>query len=197
VYFDPGVIAWLGAGTSRVPHAELTRPVVKDHELGLALRELFARLESWSIGRCVANADVMACEESLVCTFGLLLSRYATDSCSEEACGDVKRARDRLADELLSPPTLAELALMTGVSKYQLLRRFERAYGVPPSAWLRMQRTERARVLIADGQSLAQAAASCGFADQSHMTRNFVDQFGFTPGAWQRTVARARPRAQN
>jgi AraC-like DNA-binding protein len=79
---------------------------------------------------------------------------------------------------------------MAGLSKYQLLRRFEKAYGVPPHAWLRQQRAERARGHIRDGYGLAQAAASCGFADQSHMTRIFVRQFGFTPGAWQRAAAR-------
>jgi AraC-like DNA-binding protein len=66
------------------------------------------------------------------------------------------------------------------------LRRFEKAYGVPPHAWLLLQRGERARSLIREGSTLAQAATSCGFADQSHMTRLFVRQFGFTPGAWQR-----------
>ena len=34
-------------------------------------------------------------------------------------------------------------------------------------------------------------AAACGFSDQSHMTRTFARQFGFTPGAWQRAAARA------
>jgi AraC-like DNA-binding protein len=27
-----------------------------------------------------------------------------------------------------------------------------------------------------------------GFADQSHLTRVFARQFGFTPGAWRRAV---------
>ncbi len=80
------------------------------------------------------------------------------------------------------------MAAMAGLSKYQVLRRFERAYGLPPHAWLLQRRAERARVLIRDGLGLAAAAASSGFSDQSHMTRVFVRQFGFTPGAWQKTV---------
>ena len=100
----------------------------------------------------------------------------------------MKRVRERLADELLAPPTLAELAAMTGLSTYQVLRRFEKAYGVPPHAWLVLQRAERARHLIRNGADLAQAAAASGFSDQSHMTRIFARQFGFTPGAWQRAL---------
>jgi AraC-like DNA-binding protein len=93
--------------------------------------------------------------------------------------------RERLADELVEPPDLAEMARMTGLSRFQLLRRFERCYGVPPHAWLRQKRAERARAMIRDGATLSAAAAASGFADQSHMTRVFVRQFGFTPGAWR------------
>jgi AraC-like DNA-binding protein len=102
------------------------------------------------------------------------------------------RVRERLADELLEPPSLAELASMEGLSKYQLLRRFEKTYGVPPHAWLLARRAERARRLIRDGASLALAAASSGFADQSHMTRVFVRHFGFTPGAWRKAAGTRR-----
>ena len=31
---------------------------------------------------------------------------------------------------------------------------------------------------------LARAAADAGFADQSHMTRQFVRAYGLTPGRW-------------
>src|SRR2546426_4351702 len=85
-------------------------------------------------------------------------------------------------------PSLADLARLTGLSRYQVLRRFERAYGLPPHAWLLRRRAERARVLIRDGCTLAAAALETGFADQSHMTRVFARQFGFTPGAWRRAA---------
>jgi AraC-like DNA-binding protein len=42
--------------------------------------------------------------------------------------------------------------------------------------------------LIQRGADLALAAAASGFADQSHMTRIFVRQFGFTPGAWRKAL---------
>jgi AraC-like DNA-binding protein len=93
--------------------------------------------------------------------------------------------RERLADDLQNPPTLGELAAMVGASKYQLLRRFEKACGLPPHAWLQQQRAERARGLIRRGLPLAEAAAECGFSDQSHMTRVFARLYGFTPGAWR------------
>ncbi|MBC8058618.1 MAG: helix-turn-helix transcriptional regulator, partial [Rhizobiales bacterium] len=96
----------------------------------------------------------------------------------------------RLAAELCDPPCLAELAASAGLSRYQLLRHFEKEYGLPPHAWLQQQRVQSARGLIRRGTPLVQVAAACGFADQSHMTRVFARHLGFTPGAWQRASAR-------
>jgi AraC-like DNA-binding protein len=181
LYLDPEVMASMHG-----PDVELTRPVFQDARLRRALRRLFARLDAWHAAPGAGSADVLACEEALVEACAMLLDRHATAALLAEAAGDVRQVRERLADDLLAPPTLGEMAAMAGLSKYQLLRRFDKAYGVPPHAWLLQQRAERARQLIRAGLGLAQAAADCGFADQSHMTRLFVRQFGFTPGAWQR-----------
>jgi AraC-like DNA-binding protein len=35
------------------------------------------------------------------------------------------------------------------------------------------------------GDSLAEAAFASGFADQSHMTRQFHRTYGITPGRWR------------
>jgi AraC-like DNA-binding protein len=60
--------------------------------------------------------------------------------------------------------------------------------GDPPPPTLG-QRTEEALRGIGcdDGQI---AAVPAGFADQSHLTRVFVRQFGFTPGAYRRARQR-------
>lgn len=192
VYLDRDVITSMTGdpGAATASDVELTRPVIRDTRLSRALQRLLGHLEDWNAGQCPASAEVLACEESLVQTCGLLLDRHATTARIREARADVTQVRDRLADDPLESPTLSDMAKMAGLSKYQLLRRFEKSYGVTPHAWLLQQRAERARGLIRDGASLALAAASCGFADQSHMTRIFGRQFGFTPGAWQKAAAR-------
>lgn len=167
--------------------------VIRDARLRHALLRLLAHLERWHRDPAGNCADLLACEEALVETCGLLLDRHANTAVEREACAGMAQVRDRLADEALAAPSLGELARMAGLSKYQLLRRFQKVYGVTPHAWLLQQRAERARGLIQGGAALAAVAASCGFADQSHMTRIFTRQFGFTPGAWQKA---AGPRPQ-
>ncbi|MBI2771637.1 MAG: AraC family transcriptional regulator [Burkholderiales bacterium] len=186
VHLDVEVLAGLG-GDGNVA---LTQPVLSDAPLRSALMRLLRRLEAWHAQ--APASDALACEESLVQACALLLARHATQaSTMDDDGGGVALVRARLADSLLDAPSLTELAALAGaVSKFQLLRRFSKAYGATPHAWLVQQRAERARGLIGQGAALAHAAAQSGFADQSHMTRVFVRQFGFTPGAWQQAAAR-------
>ena len=89
---------------------------------------------------------------------------------------------ERLADDVEHAPTLDELAALSGTSRYTLVRQFGRRHGLPPMAWLMQLRLQRARDRIAAGWTLADTAVSCGFSDQSHLTRLFTRQFGHTPG---------------
>jgi AraC-like DNA-binding protein len=162
---------------------ELEQPVLRDPQLLIQLQRSLTRL----LGE--DGAVPLAAEEALVQVFGLAFSRHA--SRREQPCpgANVARVHERLADAALVAPSLSELAALAQLSKFQLLRRFRQAYGMTPFAWLQLQRAERARACIAAGASLADAAAIAGFADQSHMTRVFARQFGFTPGAWRRAAA--------
>jgi AraC-like DNA-binding protein len=189
VYVEPEVMASL-ASEAAESHAEVTLalPVLSDAPMRAAVLQLHANLAQWQAGR----QDALACEEALVQACRHLLARNSTHSAKQEpeAPANLERARQRLADDLQVAPTLAELAALAGLSRYQVLRRFAATYGVPPHTWLMQRRAEHARALIRQGSGLAQAAAASGFADQSHMTRIFARQFGFTPGAWQRAQAR-------
>jgi AraC-like DNA-binding protein len=193
IYLDPAAMASMNQHETPAADVRLTRPVIEDMTLIPPLRQLLRRLERWSASKHSPADAALGCEEALVRTSGLLLSAHSTALPTAEARVDVAQVRERLADNLVSPPSLSELAAIVGLSRYQLLRRFERVYGMAPFEWQRQVRAERARALIGTGSSLAQVAIECGFADQSHMTRAFVGHFGFTPGAW--ATARRTSRA--
>lgn len=190
VYLETDAFAAFAAPQSAPGALAFSRPVLSDAALRMALQRLFAQLDRWHAG----DVPALACEEALTLVCTRLLTCHGASPALPMARAvptrTLRDARDRLADDALAPPTLAELAAPSGISRYQLLRRFEQAWGLPPHAWLLQQRAERARRLIRDGAALAHAAIACGFADQSHLTRVFTRRFGFTPGAWARATAR-------
>lgn len=191
LYADPDFVGSIPGDGS--PVKEFSSPVIRDPAVGKALRRLLDRLQTRATMPSRGGAELLACDEALVDTFALLRGDHTTEPLARAVPDEVKRVRDRLADELQCPPSLTDLAAMVNLSKFQLLRRFERIYGVPPYRWLLLQRAEYARCRIRQGVDLAQAAACAGFADQSHMTRAFLRHFGFTPGAW-RNATRAQRR---
>ena len=74
---------------------------------------------------------------------------------------------------------------LAGVSKMSL-RAFERqflaSFHLTPQKYLRKLRLRIAsRALIYTSEPLSELALNCGFADQSHFTREFRRQFGRTP----------------
>lgn len=79
-----------------------------------------------------------------------------------------------------------ELASIADCHPVYLARVFRRRYGVSPGDYLRKRRLHRAVSLIARTRTLARAAASLGFVDESHLHRAFVAEFGMTPGAFRR-----------
>ncbi|HEY4104604.1 MAG TPA: AraC family transcriptional regulator [Polyangiaceae bacterium] len=77
--------------------------------------------------------------------------------------------------------SLDALAATAGLSKFQALRAFRRRYGLTPHAYQMCVRVKRVTQLLLSGSSLAEAAAECGFADQSHMNRHFKRILRVTP----------------
>jgi AraC-like DNA-binding protein len=182
IYIEPEVLAPI-AGRDDVA---FTKPAFADARLRRAITNLL---------HCMEHGAALEFEQALALACGLMLRDHSTAlPLRENADADLATVRDRLADAPLDAPTLDELAVLAGLNKFQLLRRFRRQFGVTPHDWLLQRRADRARMLIGAGLSLGEAAAASGFADQSHMTRVFVARYGFTPGAWKDGVSpRRRP----
>ena len=79
------------------------------------------------------------------------------------------------------------LARACGLSSSHFAHAFKASTGVPPHRWLLLNRVQRAREMIeGTTERLSAIAASCGFADQSHLTRAFRSVEGRSPAAWRR-----------
>ncbi|SNX58068.1 AraC family transcriptional regulator [Streptomyces sp. TLI_55] len=176
----------LADGTCGFPH--FREPLIDDPELAAALRLTHTELS--------ACPDPLEAESRLPWLLTALARRHstarATDDVVPGGAGIALLVRDRLADELLAPPSLATLAEDVGLSRYQLLRAFRTTMGLPPYAWLAQYRVHRARTLLEAGLRPAEAAAAVGFADQAHLTRWFRRVLGVTPAAYRNSVQDGR-----
>lgn len=94
----------------------------------------------------------------------------------------VRRARAHLTERFDQTVALADLASVSGLSRFTLLRRFRDQTGLTPHAFQTNLRVARARALLRAGHPPARVAAECGFADQAHLTRTFKRVVGITPG---------------
>jgi transcriptional regulator GlxA family with amidase domain len=80
---------------------------------------------------------------------------------------------------------VAELVRKSGWSHRHVTARFREQVGLTPKAASRVIRFERAAVSLASGAAgLADVAAGSGYADQSHLTREFVRLSGDTPARY-------------
>jgi AraC-like DNA-binding protein len=97
----------------------------------------------------------------------------------------LRLARDYLGDQPQRNISLDELADVAGIGKFRLLRLFREQTGLPPHALQIAHRIRRAQRLLEAGDSIAEAAAATGFADQSHLHRHFRRSLGMTPRQYQ------------
>jgi len=82
-----------------------------------------------------------------------------------------------------SPLRVADVQRETGYSNRHFIALFRSAVGLTPKHYYRVQRFKAALQLLAGSTpaSLASVAASVGYFDQSHLTREFRDLAGIAP----------------
>ncbi len=142
--------------------ADLRRPL-EQMEMDDAIYEIVTRMsELAGLSRRVKQADHQAAE----CARDYLVAAW---------------------DQAVSMESLEQHA---GRDRWKLSRDFRTLFGTSPYRFLLMRRLDKAQQLIAQGHALADVAARCLFADQSHLTRSFRKAFGATPGLWLQAVKR-------
>jgi AraC-like DNA-binding protein len=92
--------------------------------------------------------------------------------------------REYIREHFAATVSLEQLARIAGLSRYHVVRAFARAFGLPPHAYQKQVRLSKARSLLAAGMPIAAVAAETGFADQSHLTRQFHAEIRVTPARY-------------
>ncbi|MCL1058647.1 AraC family transcriptional regulator [Shewanella gelidimarina] len=104
---------------------------------------------------------------------------------SQQQLGNIK---SQFHDELHREFKLDDLAVATGLSKFQFLRQFKAATGMTPHAYLKRIRLEYAKKALIKGKPIIDIAQQVGFYDQSHLNKAFKSAFLITPSHFQKRV---------
>lgn len=113
-----------------------------------------------------------------------LASRLSGATPAARAIPELKRAWQLIVGSHGRMP-VATVAAEVGWSRRHLADRMRRSTGLTPKDLAQNVRFQRSRRLIlARAGSLADIAVHCGYADQSHLTAQWRDLAGCTPGAW-------------
>jgi AraC-like DNA-binding protein len=153
-------------------------PVIRDRELALRLQQLH---------RILGESGTALRRQTLFMeTVSLLLRCHGDRRIPLQAAKPepraVKQVRDRLETGFEQNISLRELSNLTGLSPFHLTRVFRNATGLPPHGYLSQVRIQQAKTLLSRGMPPARVAFETGFADQSHLTRQFKRFTGVTPG---------------
>jgi AraC-like DNA-binding protein len=180
LYLEPRWIAEaLGARAGSLPF--VPTPVSSDERLVKAAQHALGDLD-----RRPEDLDrdhmVLALADALLALDSSVRSRAATPTCRIA----VDRAREFLDAQFHRTVSSRELEALTGLDRYALTRHFQQRLGTSPYRYLTMRRLDHVRSMLALATcSLAECAAASGFADQSHMTRQFKKAYGMSPGKWR------------
>lgn len=97
----------------------------------------------------------------------------------------IKRSREYLHAHYDRDVSLADLAEVADRSRYHLCRIFREQLGLPPYEYLINLRVQAAKRLLREGISPGSVARRVGFYDQSHLTNQFKEIVGVTPGHYR------------
>lgn len=135
------------------------------------------------------NDSLIVCEGLL---FYAIMSLLRHNGLPGAPIARIPRARSavrRVCDFIEAHPngktSLAEYAVLAGMSPFHLAHVFVREVGMPLHVYAETIRTRRARSLLKGDLPISQISFQLGYADQSHFTRRFKQFQGVTPGQYR------------
>ena len=101
-----------------------------------------------------------------------------------------RKVEQYFKESLTQPLHVQGLAKRVSLSVSHFYRAFKRAFGETPHAHMIRLRLNMAQdLMVSTDDPLSQIALACGFADQSHLSKQFRRRLGQTPSAWRRQHA--------
>ena len=182
LYVRPDQLAVLNASprNRRLSLPFFTNPVINDCQLAKQFLEFFQVFQH--------EASKLEKTERLLVCFSQLIQRYAEQRAAPSVPGRdrgrVEQVQAYLNTHLSENISLAQLAQLVELSPYHLHHVFHQEVGIAIHQYQIHARIMRAKQLLHQGLPLRQVAKASGFADQSHLTRQFKRFVQVTPGCY-------------
>lgn len=157
--------------------------LVSDAEMGAQLASLVGQIQ-WSVRSVECQSTIASVLERLVPSRTLVASAR-----SGNAAEPLVAVRDYLHAHMTDQISTETLSRLSGLTESHLIRAFHREFGLPPHSYHVRLRLAAACEQLAGGLPVSTVAYECGFADQSHLSRQFKETYGMTPAAWANAVA--------
>jgi AraC-like DNA-binding protein len=158
-----------------------SKSVVSDAETARLLVRLHRALET--------SVSGLERESLFLLAMTQLVARHADSGITKNKTGNEHAAVARLLEYLhanaCQDVKLDELAKVAFLSPFHLLRIFREETGITPHAYQIQLRIEKAKRLLRDRSTIAEAAHSAGFFDQAHFSKQFKRHVGITPGQFR------------
>ncbi len=181
VHIDPTALQAPAGGTEMDVRSHFREPQVVDADLGERLNGVIDAIKGL--------VPVGEQQRRLAALLEHVVSHHCGDSTRlprvRPKTETVRRVREYLEYHYAENVPLSALARQVGVKTSYLIRLFRAHVGLPPHAYQARVRVNRARTLLRQGVRPADVATETGFADQSHLTRQFRRVVGVTPGRYQ------------
>jgi len=182
-YVDPKILLRTARELTGHHAAEIpffNEPVIDDMQTSQKLLRLHRTLKK--------SVSALERESAILETFTNLLKRHSPDGFSNKKLTNeprvVSRVKSYLEENYADNVSLAEISRFAFMSQYHLIRVFKKSTGMSPYSYLEQIRIKRAKELLRQGMSIAEAALELNFTDQSHFTKTFKRFTGTTPGRY-------------
>jgi AraC family transcriptional activator of pyochelin receptor len=137
--------------------------------------------------------------------FCLVLDRFSTESdgklrtarISQRDRRQLSEAREFLAREFTSPPTIHNLARQFGLNRNKLCSGFQLLFGVSIYEFCSALRLDTARKLLRSGLTMTEVALSSGYGSSSAFSAAFHRRFGLPPSKCRCGAATVDPADDN
>jgi transcriptional regulator GlxA family with amidase domain len=161
------------------------QPLLFEELVSLRLREIVAEMMSQSVPLPLQRFYYKVKAEELICWLLMELVQRQDRSLHSINATDLKALyliRDRLLNNLVEAPPLAELAHLSGMSLSKLKRLFKQVFGCGPYRYYQTMRMKKAAFLLRENQlSVSEVGYRLGFSNLSHFSRVFEEHTGMKP----------------